>query len=674
MLSVTNPFLQKLLTLEQSGSGAISAPTNWTEAPLLDVDTAIDDQIKCIAPRLISEDNEEKRGIWWFLVGSPGNGKSAIVGQLVRTMQAKHGATFRLEKDHGGNLGTDITELDENEIPYKVELQEKNKKYASAWFAQDASVVSNPYAKNPDSAKELIELLKAASQKGVSLVVCANRGIVERALQIATTSDKSDHDLLWFKALKAVQDQSAIEGLATEGSKGNKIVFETINIKVTPLDEGSIIENGSLKKLVTKAIEEDKWEVCFNCQSKSLCPFRNNRDWLKSDVGLNRFSKVLRYAELMTGQTIVFREAVAIIALVLAGNSADYDGITPCEWVHNKHQAGALFSLLARRIYMIIFKSQSPFGLRSHSGDREAQKNTISQLESYVSEKTKQAISALANKEHAVTVDVGPSRLLGAGGIFQELDPVKENQGKKLEERWNISTDPSDETVHDQPLITALERDCIKIWHELEEKSVMAKYKSIEVYNEVRRWITSVTYRLGFLSEGKLLFESDLKDYQSISILTKANIKDDDQKLIDAFINTLKAFLTPLAGGIKISPVLKIYGHWVEGEFEPDFDPPETSNSRLIVNIGGEYKNRNKRKFEITPRVYTWLSRRIASGLSEKTFPPYVHQVVQDIRCRAASGSDYAFVATNVSLEISLPDDSVWRVNRRKGNDLTKAE
>ena len=104
-----NPFLSQLLTLQQDGSGAISAPSNWKDKPLLEVSTDLDQQVDRLASRLISDGGTNKTGTWWFLVGSPGNGKSAAVGRLVRRLRNEHNASFRLGKNATVNLGKTLT-------------------------------------------------------------------------------------------------------------------------------------------------------------------------------------------------------------------------------------------------------------------------------------------------------------------------------------------------------------------------------------------------------------------------------------------------------------------------------------------------------------------------------------------------------------------------------------
>ena len=55
---------------------------------------------------------------------------------------------------------------------------------------------------------------------------------------------------------------------------------------------------------------------------------------------------ILRRAEVLDGQIIVFREAVALLSLLLAGCPNDHGTRTPCEWVHDQVRGDKVFNLL----------------------------------------------------------------------------------------------------------------------------------------------------------------------------------------------------------------------------------------------------------------------------------------------------------------------------------------
>jgi hypothetical protein len=653
-MNKNNKFLSQLLDLEISGKDAISAPPNWTTAPLLNIPTEVNQIINEIAPLLIKQGNSDNEGIWWFLVGSPGNGKSAAVGSLVRVLQKEKSAIFR-EYEEGKKLGKEISEFGPDEIPYEMELYEDGERFSSALFAQDASVLPNPFDPEPDTGKALIDLLKKASNKGKSIVVCANRGIIERALQHKDKDTNAD----WYKALKAVHENTTDSGPYTFNSVSGRPVFKTFKIKVTPLDEKSIIADDTFKKLLGEATSKERWNECDDCTSKQLCPYKNNRDWLAEKEGEERFTKVLRYAELLSGQAIVFREALAFIALMLAGTSRDYKKSTPCEWVHEKVEKGAVFSLLSRRIYMLLFKSKAPFGLKRHAENRETQLETLSQIinSDDLSESSRNAIKELKNDK--ISTDVGLTRFLNVDGIFAEIDPVKENQGKKREQKWNFASDNMTKESLGQPLVGKLEEQCFAIWGECERfANTIEKKESHGYYRELRRWITSVTYRLGFFAEGKLLFEEELKEYQEILDMDQDIQTDTDYKKIKTITSALKEFVFD-SNKVEISHVLTVSGDDVAHQLAPKLKLKDCSKARLMMRIGAN-------KLELSPRSFAWLRRKSRTGLSNKTFPPNVQQEAKDLRYKAASNIDYAFIE-GITLEIIKNNGDVLTLDR--GND-----
>ena len=68
---------------------------------------------------------------------------------------------------------------------------------------------------------------------------------------------------------------------------------------------------------------------------------------------------------------------------------------------------------------------------------------------------------------------------------------------------------------------------------------------------------------------------------------------------------------------------------------------------------------------ELSPRCFAWLKRKSDTKLSDKTFPPDVHQVANDIRHKAASYINYAFIPDEIYLKITKPSGDVLNLERR---------
>ena len=158
-----NVFLRHLQNLQQDGSGAISLPAGWLQAPpLLEVETPLDAELTGIIATLGNEAGPKR---WHFFVGSPGNGKSAATGKLVRKL-ASLGWTFT-DQDK-----TPLENLPQSQIPYLLYAYRPGQAYAAAWIAQDASVVPDPYSERVDPVVEFGKVLEDAAKKPVSLIAC----------------------------------------------------------------------------------------------------------------------------------------------------------------------------------------------------------------------------------------------------------------------------------------------------------------------------------------------------------------------------------------------------------------------------------------------------------------------------------------------------------------------
>ena len=71
------------------------------------------------------------------------------------------------------------------------------------------------------------------------------------------------------------------------------------------------------------------------------------------------------------------------------------------------------------------------------------------------------------------------------------------------------------------------------------------------------------------------------------------------------------------------------------------------------------------RELELSPRSFAWLIRKSRTGLSDKTFPPDVKQVSDDIRYKAASYIQYAFInEKGIKLRINKANGDVLELDR----------
>ena len=112
-----NDFLLQLLGLQQDGRHSISRPDRWESPVPLAVPTTVSDFLFDHAEDFVST-AEDKTGRWHFLIGSPGNGKSAAVGSLYRHL------TTTLDCE------ADPLDPDEEVLPYLVEVRRRGERFA----------------------------------------------------------------------------------------------------------------------------------------------------------------------------------------------------------------------------------------------------------------------------------------------------------------------------------------------------------------------------------------------------------------------------------------------------------------------------------------------------------------------------------------------------------------
>ena len=287
-----NDFLLSLLALQQDGRHAISAPANWTtHEPLLEVPTKVDAIIDELEDAILlgSEANDTAR--WHFFVGSPGNGKSAAMGRLCR--QLMRGKECQVQDERR----VSITDLEPTAIPYAIDVYEGSNRFTSARIVQDASVVRNPFSADVDPAAELLETHKNAWEKGISLVVCTNRGVLEKAHR-DHHMDREVNSKPWFKIVRTVALSKELDSIRE--FDGKRLVFPKVKVGYSDLDNRSLLlGRDTFGRLVQKATNDTHWERCASCSVLGMCPFKANRDWLADDRGRGQVLQLLTRAEVL---------------------------------------------------------------------------------------------------------------------------------------------------------------------------------------------------------------------------------------------------------------------------------------------------------------------------------------------------------------------------------------
>ena len=666
-----NDFLLELLALQQDGKSAISAPSNWTtQPPLLEIPTEVDQIVDRLYSSILVSSGRNETASWHFFIGSPGNGKSAAMGKLCRKLLADNSCQIRDEAD------VSIQDLNPGAIPYSIYVYEGSNKFPSVQIVQDASVVRKPFSSEVDPAKELLGTLREAWEKGISLIVCTNRGVLEKAHRDNHTNH-AINSTPWFKVLTSVLSaenslSGKIDGEREIGSK--KSVFKRVRISYSHLDNRSLLlGRDSFDRLWQSATDPVHWGVCDSCKSREMCPFRTNRDWVAEPEPRGRVLLILRRAEVFSGQVIVFREALALVSLVLAGCPRDYDNAHPCDWVHGKVANGDIFALASRRIYMSLFASHCPYGLEASESLRKQQLQSLKALHSATAEEDMETRGALQHviNARAPSTDVGITRLLGKGGVIAEIDPSREGLPGDFYDRWDADFE-SLRQYEDPAQMSAIEHACAAIWARLERGlELTSGYSSSETHWALRRWSSNYLLHLGALTEGLSAWRTELDDFAGLlSLVARPSAEQTvvEKKKIRALNLELERILDTVAGKagqgtIPLSDTVTLAGAWVKDELKPKTMAQDASGS---VSLAIAFGKTQSERAVLAALMYLWLTRRAAGKLDSRCFPQELLCGATDARIRAAAMGRYALVNNDVELVVDAGRE-VFRLSRVDG-------
>jgi hypothetical protein len=672
----TNPFVTRLIRLQQDGKEAISGPANWREPPLLEVATESADDVDALITSMSPGGDENAVGRWHWLIGSPGNGKSAKLGFLARRLMER-GYTIKSED------GVAIGERDAGWLPYLLEVREREKPYRFAYLVQDASVVRNPFGSVCDPAQDLADVLRLAAARGTSLLLCTNWGVLQRLFDLGHTNHEMREEP-WFRAVSGAIGKGGdrVMVYAGGGTSGERKVFDRMEVTYEFLDNRSLLVNSDVfERLVEKATAEEQWAACADCPSASLCPFKANRDDLLVDALRGNVLDILRRAEVLDGQIIVFREAVALLSLLLAGCPNDHGGRTPCGWVHDQVRGDKVFSLLARRVPAIMFGATRPHGLEGADPQSPAttaiRRDQISALDSVkrLLDETSPVRRALVSvtRPGELSGDVGVERLLGPVGAVPALDP-------SLEPRHAIELDDFVAIVTsarsaDEPRagtapvgIRAIEERCLRAWEEIFD-AIAASGDPVtgqDLYFWARRWQTTCLAWIAAVARGITALQPELDNY--LTFLNTSGELTERLATMRRLEEVLEKLLAPrdVRGGggvhVELATSLWLTGRWAEAELRPQMEHDGGSNSNALY-----VKMSKFHPFVVTADSFSWLSRQHELSLSDLSFNSDVLETLRRTQAQAAAASDYSVENDNVTIVVIDEHGVEHRVERTRG-------
>ena len=582
--SHVNPFVTRLIRLQQDGKEAISGPANWLEPPLLEVATGSNKDTDALLDAMCpSPEGALYHGRWHWLIGSPGNGKSAKLGALARRLL---GRGYEIVCEDGVAIGDSGADW----LPYLLEVREPRKRYRFAYLVQDASVVRNPFGSICNPAEDLADVLRLAAARGTSLLLCTNWGVLQRLFDSGHT-DRYLRKEAWFRAVSGAlrKGGSGVTIHAGGGTSGEKTVFSELKVTYEFLDNRSLLVNSDvLERLVKKATAEQNWSACSGCPSMSLCPFKANRDDLASEDYRRNVLEILRRAEVLDGQIIVFREALALVSVLLAGCPNDHQSYTPCAWVHDQVQGNRVFNLLARRVPSILFGATRLHGLESAEGHRPgaiaSRGDQVTALETIIglvcpTSPVSRALAAVIQPRELST-DVGLERLLGARGAIPSIDPsIEPRHAEELDQfvAFATSARPTDASSGkgSPPGMRAIEEYCLRAWDEIYDAIAAAgePVTGQDLYFWARRWQTTCLAWIAAATRGLTALQSELDNY--LKFLETSAERTEQLATMRRLEGVVEKLLIPraLAGvgdvHVELATSLWLTGRWAESALKP---------------------------------------------------------------------------------------------------------
>jgi len=519
-----NDYTRSLLNYSAERDDCIGRPERWGNPPPLVVSTPLHEEMIGLAQETWAG---AAHPIWYFLVGGPGNGKSEAVGAYVRALNALSARAGKKPVfDHTqGKDGGSINYWFVGETPA-----------GTITLLQDISVPKN---QGSDPASDLLVSMELCSGEHAYMLACANRGMLLRATRIARADASRD----WLvQALEWIDTQSQ-EGAEAGGAR--KVIEhdgKKIELRVWPLDHESVLYgdgNGNpwaepggslLDQIIKEASAEKNWEQrgCSTCPARNACPMLGDALWLRDENNRRGALKLLRHAEVFSGQRMVLREALGLVSMILVGCPPDFveSGVElhPCTWVQRRLEGApaaprnrqALLELVSHRIYQDLFGRQNPAALMLDRASQhrdcwivEALK-TLGPLGNSVTE-------AISTVDESFAKQAGPLRLVGKDGILSISDPARDSV-------WCADADcriSPDGTIRELKLLGgdhALEQFLGDMFTGIEGAALaLAPHEGpADVLAAIYRWASTFYLRIQATARGKSPASSVIDDYLAL--------------------------------------------------------------------------------------------------------------------------------------------------------------
>ena len=339
-----NPHVLALLEWHGHSAGGVRVPFSMNMGRPMGasvIQVPVMDKLDGLAIQIVDTDPHPR---FVFLVGGPGNGKSAAVETFISRLDDLLSCSGSLEAHYraayasgdtvarridataadvvGGNLASHVGRL---------------------IIVQDASSAEG---RSDDAAAILVDEVTSllASEEPLLYVCCVNRGVLARARATQTSDPDSQRAVA---VLSRVADATSVAGIAATGDDSSwPVPFEDPAldgvVAAWPLDLESLmtievtLPGSALGGIMAFAAQQGNWEggPCGDCDAAPLCPFLRNAQRLRHPDRQEPLRQILRRAELGLGKRWNFRELFSITAEIMVGEHEDFeDAAHPCDWV-----------------------------------------------------------------------------------------------------------------------------------------------------------------------------------------------------------------------------------------------------------------------------------------------------------------------------------------------------
>lgn len=668
-----NDYTVELLQYSAERDYCISRPDSWTAPPPLVVNTPLHQEMAGLADELWAGPSKL---VWYFLVGGPGNGKSEAVGAFVRRVNSNARAVrkepvFDAGKGEGGGS-----------IAYDFQATLPK---GSMWLIQDVSV---PKSSGSDPAKDLLAALDLCVNPGAHFLACANRGMLLRATRIA----RSEAKYAWLgRVLEEVDEQSHESATASTAIFQKELKGKQVEIRVWPLDHESVLfgqgegnpwaepAGSVLDQVLVKAVAEVNWEqkACGNCACQSVCPMLGDAVWLRDDGRRRSMLKVLRTAEVLSGQRVVLREALGLVSMVLVGSPSDFVEAGrfahPCEWVHKRvnpvsgkpKDARALLELLSHRAYQDVFGRPTPTALALDLA-HQRRDSWLPEALRPLGPVGEVVADALLEVDRAFAKQTGPLRLVGATGVLPPLDPATDTAWCA---KHSVSTDGQAPEIRQIGAAHQgqLEKELGELIEALENaaKSLPPHADPAKAFAAIYRWASAIYLRLAGLALGETPVSESVGNY--LALLQQPNrpfaAKGKQLTLRDLMKSTSSGQELALAPGFTAEiPTLQ---PTPLGARARSTQPRWPSNDCLGLNVSAGSLGALTVQLSASTFVDTW--RKHVLGVAEWNIPPAIENLmhawrddfvvtrrqfrnVSSLYFRGKEGLEFEFISPNEML------------------------